>query len=117
MLFRSTFEEVETADAEYLIVSYGGTARTAKAAIKTLRQEGIKVGLFRPITVWPFPEERLLELSKGKKDILVAELNYGQMKLEVERVVKNNSPVRLCGKANGEVLTPEELIQKFKEVL
>lgn len=112
-----TFEEVETADAEYLIVSYGGTARTAKAAIKTLRQEGIKVGLFRPITVWPFPEERLLELSKGKKDILVAELNYGQMKLEVERVVKNNSPVRLCGKANGEVLTPEELIQKFKEVL
>lgn len=112
-----TFEEVDTQDAEYLIVSYGGTARTAKAAIKKLRNEGIKVGLFRPITVWPFPEEKLAELSKGKKDILVAELNYGQMKLEVERVVKNNCPVRLCGKANGEVLTPEELIKKFKEVL
>lgn len=112
-----TFEEVETADAEYLIVSYGGTARTAKAAIKKLRAEGVKVGLFRPITVWPFPEDRLLELSKNVKDIIVAELNYGQMKLEVERVIKGNCPVRFCGKANGEVLTPEELVQKFKEVL
>lgn len=111
------YEELETEDADYLIVSYGGTARTAKAAIKTLREEGIKVGLFRPITVWPFPEKALIELSKNKKDILVAELNYGQMKLEVERVVKGNAPVRLCGKANGEILTPEELIRKFKEVL
>lgn len=112
-----TYEEVETADAEYLIVSYGGTARTAKAAIKTLRAEGIKVGLFRPITVWPFPEKQVFELSGKVKDVLVAELNYGQMKLEVERVVKGNCPVRFCGKANGEVLTPEELIRKFKEVL
>ena len=112
-----TFEEIETADAEYLIVSYGGTARTAKAAVKKLRAEGIKVGLFRPITVWPFPENRVLELSKQVKDIIVAELNYGQMKLEVERVIKGNCPVRFCGKANGEVLTPEELVQKFKEVL
>ena len=111
------FEEIETQDAEYLIVSYGGTARTAKAAIKTLRAEGIKVGLFRPITVWPFPEERLFELSQQVKDIVVAELNYGQMKLEVERVTKGNCPIRFCGKANGEVLTPEELIRKFKEVL
>ncbi|GAB6108885.1 2-oxoacid:acceptor oxidoreductase subunit alpha [Fusibacter bizertensis] len=112
-----TYEEVETADAEYLIVSYGGTARTAKAAIKTLRAEGIKVGLFRPITVWPFPEKQVLKLSEKVKDILVAELNYGQMKLEVERVIHGNCPVRFCGKANGEVLTPEELIRKFKEVL
>ncbi|MCA0384358.1 MAG: 2-oxoacid:acceptor oxidoreductase subunit alpha [Firmicutes bacterium] len=112
-----TFEEIETADADYLIVAYGGTARTAKAAVKKLRAEGIKVGLFRPITVWPFPEAALYKLSEQVKDIIVAELNYGQMKLEVERVVKNNAPVRFCGKANGEVLTPEELIQKFKEVL
>ncbi len=111
------WEEVETADAEYLIVSYGGTARTVKAAIKTLRAEGIKVGLFRPITVWPFPEAQLFELSKKMKDIIVAELNYGQMKLEVERVVKGHAPVRFCGKANGEALTPAELISKFKEVL
>lgn len=112
-----TYEEVETEDAEYLILSYGGTARTAKAAIKTLRAEGIKVGLFRPITLWPFPNERVKALSEQVKDIIVAELNYGQLVLEVERVVKSNCPVRFCGKANGEVLTPDELIRKFKEVL
>jgi len=111
------FEEIQVEDAEYLILSYGGTARTAKAVVKKLRAEGIKVGLFRPITVWPFPEKRVHELSKQVKEILVAELNYGQMKLEVERVSKGNCPIRFCGKANGEVLTPEELIQKFKEVL
>ena len=111
------YEAYETEDAEYLILSYGGTARTAKAAVKTLRKEGIKVGMFRLITVWPFPEEALYELSKNVKDILVAELNFGQIKLEVERVVKANCSVRLCGKANGEVITPEELVTAFKEVL
>ena len=112
-----TYEEIETEDAEYLILAYGGTARTAKAAVKTLRAEGIKVGLFRPITLWPFPNERVNALSEQVKDIIVAELNYGQLILEVERVVKSNCPVRFCGKANGEVLTPDELIRKFKEVL
>ncbi len=112
-----TYEEIETEDAEYLILAYGGTARTAKAAVKTLRAEGIKVGLFRPITLWPFPNERVNTLSEQVKDIIVAELNYGQLILEVERVVKSNCPVRFCGKANGEVLTPDELIRKFKEVL
>lgn len=112
-----TYEEIETEDAEFLILSYGGTARTAKAAVKALRAQGIKVGLFRPITLWPFPSERVEALSQQVKDIIVAELNYGQLILEVERVVKNNCAVRFCGKANGEVLTPEELIRKFKEVL
>ena len=112
-----TFEEIETEDAEYLILAYGGTARTAKAAVKTLRAEGIKVGLFRPITLWPFPNERVKALSEQVKDIIVAELNYGQLVLEVERVVKGSCPVRFFGKANGEVLTPDELIRKFKEVL
>jgi 2-oxoglutarate ferredoxin oxidoreductase subunit alpha len=112
-----TYEAFETEDAEYLILSYGGTARTAKAAVKRLRAEGIKVGLFRLITVWPFPEEQVRALSEQVKDILVAELNFGQIKLEVERVVKGNANVRLCGKANGEILTPEELMKAFKEVL
>ncbi len=111
------YEEIQLEDAEYVIVAYGGNARTAKAAVKTLRAEGIKVGLFRPITLWPFPEARMNELSKNVKDILVTELNYGQLKLEVERVVKGNCPVRFFGKANGEVLTPAELILNFKEVL
>ncbi len=111
------YEEIELEDAEYVIVAYGGNARTAKSAVKKLRAEGIKVGLFRPITLWPFAESRMNEISKNVKDILVTELNYGQLKLEVERVVRGNCPVRFFGKANGEVLTPEELILNFKEVL
>lgn len=111
------FEAIEMDDAEYAIVAYGGTARTAKAVVKTLRAEGVKVGLFRPISLWPFPVEALENYSKNLKDILVTELNYGQIKLEVERVVNGNCPVRFHGKANGEIITPEDLIAKFKEVL
>jgi 2-oxoglutarate ferredoxin oxidoreductase subunit alpha len=111
------YEEIEMEDADYAILAYGGTARTAKAVVKTLRSQGIKVGLFRPITLWPFPEKRMVEISKQVKDILVTELNYGQLKLEVERVVKSNCDVRFYGKANGEIITPEELIENFKEVL
>lgn len=112
-----TYEAYEMEDADYCILSYGGTARSAKAAVKTLRKEGIKVGMFRLITIWPFPEKQLEEIGNQVKDIMVAELNFGQIKLEVERVVKSTCSVRLCGKANGEVLTPEELISAFKEVL
>ncbi len=111
------FETLYTEDAEYLILAYGGNARTAKATVKTLRAEGVKVGLFRPISLWPFPEEALFELSKNMKDVLVTELNYGQIKYEVDRIVKNNCPVRFYGKANGEIISPDELTQKFKEVL
>lgn len=111
------FETLYMDDAEYAILAYGGTARTAKATVKALRAEGIKVGLFRPITLWPFPEEALLKYTDGLKDILVTELNYGQIKLEVERVVKGACDVRFYGKANGEIITPEGLMAKFKEVL
>lgn len=111
------FEEFLMDDAEYMILAYGGTARTAKAVVKSLREEGVKVGLFRPITLWPFPEKKLLEYTGKIKDILVTELNYGQLKLEVERVVKSACSVRFYGKANGEIITPKELTDIFKEVL
>lgn len=111
------YEEYMLEDAEYVILSYGSTARSAKSAIKALREEGIKAGLFRPITIWPFPEAQVLELSKKVKSILVAEMNLGQILLEVERIVKDNCAVDLIGKANGEVITPEEIGNKLKEVL
>ncbi|MBF4693662.1 2-oxoacid:acceptor oxidoreductase subunit alpha [Fusibacter ferrireducens] len=111
------YEELFMEDAEHVIFAYGGTARTAKAVVKQLRNEGVKVGLFRPITVWPFPEARIKEIGAKVKDILVTELNFGQLKLEVERSVEGKCPVRFYGKANGEIITPEELILSFREVL
>jgi 2-oxoglutarate ferredoxin oxidoreductase subunit alpha len=112
-----SYDEFMTEDAEHLVISYGSTARAAKSAVKTLRAEGIKAGLFRPITVWPYPAERTVELAKQVKTVTVAEMNLGQLKLEVERVVGGEAPVQLSGKANGEVLTPDEIIAKVKEAL
>lgn len=111
------YEEYETEDAEYILMAYGGTARAAKAAVKQLREEGYKAGLFRPITLWPFPEQRVHQLAKGKKGILVAEMNLGQLVLEVQRVAGGQTPVCHFGRANGEALTPTELVGRVKEDL
>ncbi len=111
-----TFEEYLTEDAEIIILSYGGTARSAKSAVKEARKNGLRVGMFRPITIWPFPEKRLKALANKVKAVIVAEMNYGQLVLEVERVVKNSSEIHHIGKVNGEVITPEEIMSKIKEV-
>lgn len=111
-----TTEEYLTEDAEYLILSYGSTARSAKSAVNTLRKEGIKVGLFRPITIWPFASARVFELATQVKGVLVAEMNLGQLVLEVERSVKGACPVHFVGKANGDVVSPNDILAKAKEV-
>lgn len=108
-------EEKYTDDAETLIVCYGGTARAVMSATIAARKEGIKVGMFRPITVWPFPEKRLKELSPKVKRIIVAEHNYGQIKLEVERIVKNDCKIDFIGKVDGTVITPAEILKCIKE--
>lgn len=102
-------------DAEIAVFCYGGTARAAKTAMETARAKGLKVGIFRPRTVWPFPEKELLEASKKLKKIVVAEHNYGQLVLEVERVVKNNCKIGFVGKWNGGVITPQEILDKIEE--
>lgn len=111
------FETYLTDDAEHIILAYGGNARAAKATVKKLRAEGIKVGLFRPISLWPFPDQALIDLAEQVKSILVTELNYGQMKYEVERIVARRCDVHFYGKANGEIISPTELAERFKEVL
>ena len=102
-------------DATLCIVSFGITARVAKNAIAAARAQGIKVGMIRPITLWPFPERELLELSKHARRILVAEHNYGQIVLEAERIVKNNCRLDFIGRVNGTVITPEDLLRKLGE--
>ena len=78
-------------------------------------EKGKKVGIFRPITIWPFPEKQLEELSKKVKRIIVAEHNDGQILLEVQRIVKNNCKVDFIGRINGTVMTPNEILSKLEE--
>lgn len=110
-----TYEEYLLDDADTAIVAFGASSRSAKAAINTLRADGHKVGLFRPITIWPSPQKQLDELSKKVKRIIVVEMNDGQYFLEVDRVAGKHTKVEKYGRLNGELITPEEIISVVKE--
>lgn len=107
-----SFEEYRLDDAEILLVAYGSTSRSAKEAINRLRDEGIKVGLFRPKTIWPSPKKELENLGARFEKILAIELNMGQYRHEVERCMKKE--VRFLGKANGRAISPAEIIQSVR---
>lgn len=111
-----SYERYELDDADIAIVCYGGTARSVRSAIKKARGNGIKVGMFRAITIWPFPEKQIEQLSKNVKHIIVAEHNYGQIIGEVERIVKEKSKVHHIGKVNGTIIMPEEIVRKMREI-
>ena len=108
-------EQVNMDDADVAIVCYGGTMRAAISAMEAARAKGVKCGIFRPITIWPFPERELLAVSQKVKKIVVAEHNYGQIVLEVERIIKNNCKLGFVGKINGTVITPDEILAKVEE--
>jgi len=110
-------EEYLCEDAEVLVIAYGSTSRSARYAVNELRESGIKAGLFRPITLWPFPEKRVAELSKKVKAIVVPEMNLGQMILEVERIIKNDCTLAGVHRVDGDPLTPKQIIDQVKEVL
>ncbi len=111
-----SWEEVLVNDADILVVSFGSTARGAHAAVLEARKQGIRAGLFRPITVWPFPDEEVRRLARKAKAIVVAEMNLGQMICEVERVV--HSDIRIVGsqKVGGVPVEPHEIVEKIREV-
>ena len=110
-------EEYMTEDAEVVIWAYGSTSRSARYAVNELREQGIKAGLFRPLTIWPFPEKRTAELAKQCKAIVVAEMNLGQMVYEVDRVSRGECVVVHEGRVDGEPVNPGQIIGKVKEVL
>ncbi len=110
-----TYDEYLLEDAEEVVVCYGGTARAALSAVDEAREKGIKVGMFRLITIWPFPEEQIFRLADKTRRILVAEHNDGQILLEVRRSAQGKVPVDFIGKINGDVITPEELLTKIEE--
>jgi len=103
-------------DCEIIIVAFGITARSCLQVVLSLREEGIKCGLFRPITLWPFPEEELKEKARPAKKVLVCEMNCGQLIYEVERILKDKV-VRGLTKVRGEAIYPYEVEGKIRELI
>jgi 2-oxoglutarate ferredoxin oxidoreductase subunit alpha len=108
------FEEFQTEDAEYLIVAYGTSARVSQKAVQLLRSDGYKVGLLRPITLFPFPSKRIGELVNKVKGIMTVEMSAGQMIEDVLLSVNGKVPVRHYGRMGGMIPTPEEVEENMK---
>lgn len=108
------YETQQMEDADCMIVAFGSAARIAEKAIELAREEGIKVGLFRPITLWPFPEKQIKEMAQGKKGVLVAEINAGQMVEDVKLAINGAVPVEHFGRLGGIVPDPEEIVNALK---
>ncbi len=113
------YQEYYTEDAEYLIVAYGSSARISEKAVELAREEGIKVGLLRPITLFPFPVEPLRRLSKQVKSILSVELSAGQMveDIKISLYGESNVPVTHFGRCGGVIHSPGEVLQAVKDLL
>ena len=107
------YQEYQTEDADYLIVAFGSMARICLKAVEEARKVGVKIGLLRPITLWPFPYEAINNIAKGMKGILVAELNAGQMIEDVRLAVHDNVPVEHFGRMGGIVPNPTEILMSF----
>ncbi len=102
-------EETMTDDCEVLLFSYGSSARVAKASVRTLRERGVKAGLLRVKTIWPFSGKRLRELAPQLRSIIVPEMNLGQLVTEVERAVAGVVPVRHFGRIDGHLFEPDQI--------
>ncbi len=111
-------EELYAEDAEVFVFAYGGAARSAKRAVRLAREQGIKAGLVRTVTIWPFNEDAVLRMtSRSPKAIIVPEMNLGQLVRPVQRVVGGDCPVIPINKVAGQFIEPEEILQAMKEVM
>lgn len=100
-------------DADYLIVAYGTVARIALSAIEKARKDGMKIGLIRPISLWPFPQKVISDLSINVKELLTVEMNAGQMVEDVRLAVEGKAPVSFYGRTGGIIPTVEEIYQEI----
>ena len=110
------YEAYMCEDADYVITAFGTVARIAKSAINELRAQGIKVGLFRPITVWPFPYKELAEAAKNAKALLDVEANEGQMLQDVKLAINGAKPVEYFGHCGSLMPTTDEIVAKILEM-
>jgi 2-oxoglutarate/2-oxoacid ferredoxin oxidoreductase subunit alpha len=104
------YEAYRLQDAEIALVGFGTAGRAAQTAVNLLRQEGIRAGLLRPVTLWPFPEKALFELSERIETLLVVEMNAGQMFHDVREAVAGRVPVKFYGRMGGAVPLPKEIV-------
>ncbi len=111
------YETTLCEDADYIIVAFGSAARIAHKAVEMARAEGIKVGLFRPITLWPYPSKQIADIAQGKKGVLVAEINAGQMVEDVRLAINGTVPVEHFGRLGGIVPGPIEIVDALKTKL
>jgi len=109
------YEKINCDDAEYLFVAYGSSARIAQKAVELGREKGIKVGLLRPITLFPYPKKQLFDLADQVKGMLSVELNAGQMVEDVRLSVEHKVPVEHFGRTGGIIHTPEEVLEALEE--
>ena len=110
------YEEYMMDDAEYCVVAFGIAARVAKNAVVAARKEGIKVGLIRPITLWPFPTEVLDKAADKVKGFISVELSMGQMIEDVKLATKCRKPVTLCNRSGGMIPSPEQVLESIKNL-
>lgn len=109
-------ESYNIEDADVVIAAYGTTARIAKTAIEKLEKEGYKVGLIRPITLWPYPSDEFSKINENCKGILTVEMNNGQMIDDVKIAVAGKFPVSFYGRTGGMIPTPDEIIENVKKI-
>ncbi|MDP6563507.1 MAG: 2-oxoacid:acceptor oxidoreductase subunit alpha [Alphaproteobacteria bacterium] len=110
------FECHDTKDAEVLVVAYGISARAARRAVRQARERGIAAGLFRPITLWPFPEQALRTAADQARSVLVPEMNAGQLVLEVERICRDEVRVAGLNRVDGQPIEPSQIARRIEEM-
>jgi 2-oxoglutarate ferredoxin oxidoreductase subunit alpha len=109
------YETENCDDADIIIVAYGTMARIARSAIKEAREQGLKVGLFRPITLWPFPYDEINKTIKNAKSVIVTEMSEGQMLFDVKLAVLGEKPISFVGEAGGIIPTTNQLLEQIKK--
>ncbi|WP_126993023.1 2-oxoacid:acceptor oxidoreductase subunit alpha [Thermosipho globiformans] len=113
----SIYDEYLTEDAEVLVIAYGIVARSAKEAVKIARNDKMRVGLFKPITIWPLPVHELRKRLSKVEAVIIPEMNLGQYGREILRLVKPGTKVKFINKVGGELITPEEILDGINEIL
>jgi 2-oxoglutarate ferredoxin oxidoreductase subunit alpha len=111
------YHEYQIEDAEYVVVGFGTAGRVAQTAVKMARAQGLRAGLFRPISLYPFPEQRLAELAERARGFLVVEMNAGQMVEDVRLAVNGKAPVKFYGRMGGVVPLPDEVLEQIRKMV